>query len=79
MTAGLDFGLTLASRIRGENYAKFEQLGMEYDPQPPFNSGSPRTAVPDLTSHVRQMSSRGHEESRTAGLEAMKRRGSCMR
>ena len=44
VTAGIDFGLTLAAEIFGENTAKEIQLMMEYNPQPPFNCGSPMTA-----------------------------------
>ena len=42
ITAGIDFGLTLAARLHGESVAKEIQLMMEYDPQPPFDSGSHR-------------------------------------
>ncbi len=75
VTAGIDFGLVLASRLRGEDFAKFSQLAMEYDPQPPYHSGSPRTASPALVKHVEQMGQKMHEASRSAGSEAMKRRG----
>jgi cyclohexyl-isocyanide hydratase len=44
VTAGIDFGLTLVSRLKDEDYAKTVQLMMEYDPQPPFDSGSPAAA-----------------------------------
>ena len=44
VTAGIDFGLTLVAHIYGDNLAKEIQLMMEYNPQPPFNSGSPHTA-----------------------------------
>ncbi len=44
VTSGIDFALALASEIRGEAHAKFLQLSIEYDPQPPFDSGSPDTA-----------------------------------
>jgi cyclohexyl-isocyanide hydratase len=40
VTAGLDFGLTMAARLRGDDYARMLQLMFEYDPQPPFNAGS---------------------------------------
>src|SRR6478735_6763110 len=40
VTAGIDFGLTLLAEIRGEPIARLTQLAMEYDPQPPFQSGS---------------------------------------
>lgn len=48
VTSGIDFGLTLLSIIRDEESAKATQLGLEYDPHPPFNSGSPRTAAPEM-------------------------------
>ena len=39
MSAGIDLGLWLAGQIGGEGRAKVIQLSMEYDPQPPFDSG----------------------------------------
>lgn len=47
VTAGIDFGLALVAAIRGEDHARFVQLTLEYDPQPPFDSGSPANALPD--------------------------------
>lgn len=44
VTAGIDFGLVLLAKLRGEQAAKLTQLAMEYDPEPPFLSGSPKTA-----------------------------------
>jgi len=44
VTAGIDFGLTLTSLLRSPDYAKAVQLYLEYDPAPPFNSGSPDKA-----------------------------------
>ncbi|MFO1004234.1 MAG: hypothetical protein U0936_28275 [Planctomycetaceae bacterium] len=44
MTAGIDFALTLAAKLKDESYAKSIQLMMEYDPQPPFQSGNPTVA-----------------------------------
>jgi cyclohexyl-isocyanide hydratase len=44
VTAGIDFALTVASLLQGEAVAREIQLMMEYDPQPPFRDGSPRTA-----------------------------------
>ena len=46
ITAGLDFGLQLAAKLRGEQTARLVELALEYDPQPPFRSGSMRTAQP---------------------------------
>jgi cyclohexyl-isocyanide hydratase len=44
VTAGIDFGLTILAEIKGRAAAEFTQLALEYDPQPPFNVGHPRTA-----------------------------------
>jgi cyclohexyl-isocyanide hydratase len=44
VTAGIDFGLTLAAELAGEEVARLIQLGLEYDPAPPFDSGSPERA-----------------------------------
>jgi cyclohexyl-isocyanide hydratase len=45
VTAGIDFGMTLAAKLKDEKYAKAVQLMMEYDPQPPFpKDGTPKTA-----------------------------------
>ena len=40
VTAGIDFGLTLAAELAGEQVAKSIQLMIEYDPQPPFDAGA---------------------------------------
>jgi transcriptional regulator GlxA family with amidase domain len=40
VSAGIDMALTLAARIAGDEYAQGIQLGIEYDPQPPFDAGS---------------------------------------
>ena len=44
VSAGIDMALTLAARVAGEEVAQAIQLGIEYDPQPPFDAGSPATA-----------------------------------
>lgn len=44
VTAGIDFGLRLVAELAGEETARAIQLGIEYDPQPPFDSGHPRSA-----------------------------------
>jgi cyclohexyl-isocyanide hydratase len=48
VTAGIDFALTLTGMLRGEAHAKFVQLSLEYDPAPPFDSGSPANAGPEI-------------------------------
>ncbi len=49
VTAGIDFGLKLLAELRGERVAKVTQLAMEYDPEPPFQAGTPDAAGPELT------------------------------
>jgi cyclohexyl-isocyanide hydratase len=44
VTAGIDFGLSLYAKIAGVEAAKMVQLGLEYDPAPPFDCGSPEKA-----------------------------------
>jgi cyclohexyl-isocyanide hydratase len=44
VTAGIDFALTLMAQVAGEGFARTIQLGLEYDPAPPFDSGSPEKA-----------------------------------
>ena len=48
VSAGIDMGLTLAARIAGDDVAKTIQLGIEYDPQPPFDAGSVDKAGADI-------------------------------
>ena len=48
VTAGIDFGLTIAEVLCGEEAAKIAQLLMEYDPAPPFDVGSPEKAGAEL-------------------------------
>lgn len=48
VTAGIDFGLTIAKLLRGEEIAKMVQLSIEYNPEPPFDVGSPEKAGPEL-------------------------------
>jgi cyclohexyl-isocyanide hydratase len=48
ITAGIDFALTLTSQLGGDEMAKTIQLMLEYDPEPPFQSGSPGSAEPHI-------------------------------
>jgi hypothetical protein len=48
VTAGLDFGLTMVAELRDATYAQGVQLQAEYDPHPPFQSGSPVTAPAEV-------------------------------
>jgi cyclohexyl-isocyanide hydratase len=53
VTAGIDGALRLAAALRGDAAAQAIQLGMQYAPEPPFDSGTPRTAPPEIVAQVR--------------------------
>jgi cyclohexyl-isocyanide hydratase len=54
VTAGIDFGLAVAAELAGEEVAKSIQLFLEYDPRPPFDSGSPEKAGPEMVKRLRE-------------------------
>jgi transcriptional regulator GlxA family with amidase domain len=53
VSAGIDMALTLVQKINGEEVAKAVQLGIEYDPQPPLDAGSPEKAPKEIVELVR--------------------------
>lgn len=53
VTAGIDFALVVAAELAGDEVAQSIQLGLEYAPAPPFNSGRPETAPAEILSSVR--------------------------
>jgi putative intracellular protease/amidase len=53
VSSGIDMGLALAAKIAGDEFAKTIQLLIEYDPQPPFDSGSTAKAEPELVDRIR--------------------------
>jgi putative intracellular protease/amidase len=53
VSAGIDMALRLAQHVAGEEVAKAIQLGIEYDPQPPFDAGSPAKAPKHLVEGLR--------------------------
>ena len=55
VSAGIDLALTLVARMTHENVARAIQLGIEYDPQPPFDAGSPEKAGPEIVELVRSV------------------------
>lgn len=52
VTAGIDFGLAMMAELAGEDAAKMAQLAMEYNPNPPFNSGHPDVAEDHIVAAV---------------------------
>jgi putative intracellular protease/amidase len=53
VSAGIDMALALAARIAGDDVAQAIQLGTEYDPQPPFDAGSPAKAPAAIVAALR--------------------------
>lgn len=52
VTAGIDFGLTLAARLKDEETARRIQLILEYAPEPPFRNGTPQEAGPQRVAEL---------------------------
>jgi cyclohexyl-isocyanide hydratase len=69
VTAGIDFALTVAAEAFGEDLAKAIQLGIEYDPHPPFAAGSPEGAGPAIVEKARA----GASQRQTERAEAVAR------
>lgn len=65
VSAGIDMALRLAADLTEPRVAKSIQLGIEYDPAPPFNSGSPRTADPEIVDALRARFSQMAEHERS--------------
>ena len=55
VSSGIDMGLALAAKIAGDEFAKTIQLLIEYDPQPPFDSGSTAKAAPEIVERIREL------------------------
>ncbi|MFE2051637.1 DJ-1/PfpI family protein [Streptomyces sp. NPDC059459] len=53
VSSGIDMGLTLLGRIAGDDHARAVQLLTEYDPQPPYDAGSPQKAPAHLVEEFR--------------------------
>jgi putative intracellular protease/amidase len=56
VSAGIDMALTLAGRVAGAPVAQAIQLGIEYDPQPPYDAGSPQKAPAEIVQLLRDRS-----------------------
>ena len=73
VTAGIDFALTIAAEAFGADLAKSIQLGIEYDPQPPFRAGSPEGAGPAIVEKARTGAARRQAERESAVKQAAAR------
>jgi len=75
VTAGIDFALTLVSILIDRPTAEAIQLRLEYNPAPPFASGSPDTAPPEILARHRQGNAAGQERRSAANQRAAARLG----
>jgi cyclohexyl-isocyanide hydratase len=64
VASGIDFALTLAAILEGEEVAREIQLQIEYDPAPPFDSGSPASADPRTVETLRSRTAKLNDERR---------------
>lgn len=72
ITSGIDFGLRIAARLRGEDFARALELTLEYDPQPPFGTGTPAKAGAKVTAAMTQMYQPLNESARAAARRRVK-------
>ncbi len=69
VTAGIDFALTVAGELFGDDVAKSIQLGIEYNPQPPYDAGSPESAGAAVEADARTAAA-GRQAEREAAVRA---------
>jgi cyclohexyl-isocyanide hydratase len=75
VTSGIDFALVVAAILEGEDVARQIQLQIEYDPAPPFNSGSPNTAAPEMVATVRSRLAALNEQRREVAARVGRKLG----
>jgi len=68
VTAGIDFGLTIAAEVAGRQHAEYIQLSLEYAPKPPFKAGEPWTAADSLVKRYLE-ATRAWTEARGAAVK----------
>jgi putative intracellular protease/amidase len=66
VSSGIDMALVLAAHVAGDDVARAIQLGIEYDPEPPFDSGSPSKAGAGIVELVTQLARAEQAELETA-------------
>ena len=75
VASGIDFALAIAAILEGEEVARQIQLQIEYDPSPPFNSGSPRTASAEMAALIKSRLAKLNEERRVVAERVGKKLG----
>ncbi len=76
VTAGIDFGLTLVEHVLSPDVAKFAQLALEYNPQPPFDAGTPEGAGPAAVAQFAQFAAGPEKSLDHAVSQVLERRAS---
>jgi cyclohexyl-isocyanide hydratase len=75
VTAGIDFGLKIVSMLRSDDYAKAVQLYLEYNPEPPFDSGTPEKAPAVVYQFLNDMFAGMRQTAKTLAKKVRKSRG----
>jgi cyclohexyl-isocyanide hydratase len=75
VTSGIDFALSVAARLEGEDVARQIQLQIEYDPAPPFDAGSPAKAPAATLAVVKSRLAKLNEERRAVAERVGKKLG----
>jgi cyclohexyl-isocyanide hydratase len=77
VTSGIDFALQLAAMLEGEEVARQIQLQIEYEPEPPFDSGSPQKASKETLAAVQARLAKLGEERRAVALRVGRKLGTA--
>ena len=77
VTSGIDFALKLAAILEGEEVAREIQLGIEYDPEPPFDCGSPKKAPGEMVETLRKRGAKLSEERRAMAARVGRKLGTA--
>lgn len=78
VASGIDFALRLAAVLEGEAVAREIQLQIEYDPDPPFDSGSPRTATAETLAALRKRLTKLNDERREVATRVGRKLGTAL-
>jgi len=77
VASGIDFALKLAAILDGEKVAREIQLQIEYDPDPPFDSGSPQTAACETLDALKARLAKMNEERRAVATRVGRKLGTA--
>jgi cyclohexyl-isocyanide hydratase len=75
VTSGIDFALQLAAMLESEEVAREIQLQIEYDPMPPFDTGSPKTAPREMVEKLKARGAKLYEARKEVAARVAKKLG----